>query len=162
MKSIKKYISNNSRKTNVYLLFGLPGSGKSTWCKTHHPELPVVSRDIIRAELGYTKDVDEKAKLEYWQENEVTKKEHEYIRQYLRQHQDFIIDDTNLKMKFRKPLIKMLRDNGAFVIGVKFYTPLETCIQRRNDQIHKDIMTQLASAMNTLEKTEVDKLIQIN
>ena len=48
--------------STVYILCGLPGSGKSTWCKKYHPKLPIVSRDIIRAELGFTSGPDEKAR----------------------------------------------------------------------------------------------------
>lgn len=29
----------------VYMLVGLPASGKTTWCKNTHPDLPVVSTD---------------------------------------------------------------------------------------------------------------------
>ena len=59
MRTILEYIAEKTKKSTVYLLVGLPGSGKSTWCKNDHPELPVISRDIIRAELGYTSSVDE-------------------------------------------------------------------------------------------------------
>ena len=51
------------RRLVVYVMCGIPGSGKSTWCKQNYPDLPVVSRDIIRAELGYTKDAQDKAVL---------------------------------------------------------------------------------------------------
>ena len=161
MKAIKTYIKENSTKTNVYVLVGMPGSGKSEWCKRKHPELPVVSRDIIRGELGYTSGVDEKVKLEFWKENEVTKKEQEYISKYLKEKQDFIIDDTNLRLKYRKPLIQSLRQRGAFVIGVRFNTPLELCIKRRDGQIDADRMENISRTMNPLDKTEVDKLIEV-
>ena len=92
----------------VYLLVGLPGSGKSTWSKKHHPNLPIVSRDIIRAELGFTSGPDEKARLENWQEKKVTEEEYKIIRKYLRLKVDFIIDDTNLRKLYRKPLIDLL------------------------------------------------------
>lgn len=161
MKAIKSYIKENSNKTNVYLLCGLPGSGKSEWCKRKHPELPVVSRDIIRGELGYTSGVDEKVKLEFWKENEVTKKEHELMDKYLKQKQDFIIDDTNLRLKYRKPMIQSLRSKGAFVIGVRFNTPLELCIKRRDGQIDADRMESIAKTMNPIDKSEVDKLIDV-
>lgn len=161
MKPINKYIKENNKKTNVYLMVGLPGSGKSEWCKRVHPELPVVSRDIIRGELGYTSGADEKAKLEYWQENEVTKKEQERIAEYLKAKQDFIIDDTNLRLKYRKPLIQSLRMRGAFVIGVRVLTPIDVCIRRRDGQISEEQLIKMEKTMNPLDRTEVDKYIEV-
>lgn len=162
MRRIVEYIIDKKAegKTKVYLLVGLPGSGKSEWCKAHN-DLPVVSRDIIRGELGYTSGADEKVRLDYHQENEVTKKEHEYMKKYLAENQDFIIDDTNLRLKYRRPLIQSLREGGAFVIGVRFNTPLDLCIKRREGQIDAERMVKIAKTMNPLDETEVDQLIDV-
>lgn len=146
----------------VYFLVGLPGSGKSTWCQQNHPELPVVSRDIIRAELGYTSGVDQKARLEFWQENKVTEREHELIKQYLKSGQDFIIDDTNLVLRYRKPMITLLVQFKATVIGINFKTPIDVCIERRVGQIDSEVIKRMASKMNPIDKSEVDKLIEVD
>ena len=43
-------------------MVGLPGSGKSTWIKNNlSPDIEIISRDIIRNRMGFTKSVDEKA-----------------------------------------------------------------------------------------------------
>lgn len=81
----------------VYLLCGLPGSGKSTWCEKKHSDLPIISRDIIRYRLGYTSGPNEKARLSEEQEELVTKEEYRCINRYLESGEDFIIDDTNLR-----------------------------------------------------------------
>lgn len=161
MKKTINYIKEEKKYSTVYFLVGLPGAGKSTWCHEKHPDLPVVSRDIIRAELGYTASVDQKAKLEFWQENKVTDREHEQIKQYLKSGQDFIIDDTNLRLKYRKPMFILLRQFHATIIGVNFKTPIELCIERRNGQIDAEIIKKMASTMNSLEKSDVDKLIEV-
>ena len=110
MKDLKDYII-ESNEFNVYIMCGLPGSGKSTWVKENHPEAKIVSRDIIRAELGFTKDVDEKAVLSKEQEEQVTKREHELIRKYAMKRKSFAVDDLNTG-RYRKDLIQGKGNNG--------------------------------------------------
>lgn len=143
------------------MLIGLPGSGKSTWCKETHKDLPVVSRDIIRAELGYTKSVDDKAALDFKKEQEVTSKEKEKMKQYVDKRQDFIMDDTNLKSKYRKQSISWLKSIGCKVVGVWFDTPLDVCIKRRENQIDSDVMKRISSTMTLPDKNEFDEFIKI-
>ena len=150
-----------NKKPTVYLLCGLPGSGKSTWCKNNYPDLPIVSRDIIRFKLGYTSKPDEKAVLDNKKENRVTEEEYKLMKKYLISGTDFIIDDTNLKIEYRKPLIDFLHKNGAYIIGVNFYTPLKVCIERRKYQIPKEAMINLSQSGNKLTKKEVDKIINV-
>ena len=66
-------------KGEFAFLVGTSGSGKSTWSKKYHPNLPIVSRDIIRYKLRYTSGPDEKAKLSRSQEELVTKEEYKSI-----------------------------------------------------------------------------------
>ena len=35
----------------VYIMIGIPGSGKSTYVKNNLADIPMISRDIIRIEL---------------------------------------------------------------------------------------------------------------
>lgn len=160
MKNLIQYIKESKFKFTVYLMVGIPGSGKSTWCQENHPELDIVSRDKIRAELGYTKNEDEKAKLSWEQENKVTEKENEKIEKLASQGKDFIIDDTNTG-KFRNKLIKQLRSLGGKVIGVKMNTPVETCIKRRKGQIPEDIMREIYKKQMELSASEVDDMINV-
>ena len=75
MKSIERYKLEGS-KFVVFVMCGLPGSGKSTWASENHGDLPIVSRDIIRAKLGFTSSADEKAVLTAGQEKQVTTEEY--------------------------------------------------------------------------------------
>lgn len=161
MKNLTTYIFEKNLKCTCYMLIGLPGSGKSTWCKEKHPELPVVSRDIIRAELGFTKSADEKAVLNYKDEQQVTLKEQEKMKQYAESGQDFIMDDTNIKLKYRKKSIEWLHTIGVKVVGVWFDTQLDVCIKRRDGQIDKDTMKDIASKMTSPDKNEFDGFIKV-
>ena len=75
--------------------------------------------------------------------------------------EDFIIDGTNLRKKFRKQTIDFLHAYGAYIIGVNFNTDMETCIKRRKGQISEDIIRNMKSRMMPIDKTEVNELIEI-
>lgn len=159
MKDLKDYIV-ESNEFDVYIMCGLPGSGKSTWVKENHPEAKIVSRDIIRAELGFTKDVDEKSVLSKEQEEQVTKREHELIRKYAMKRKSFAVDDLNTG-RYRKDLISTLKKYGAHTIGVNVKTPVETCIERRKGQIPADVLHKIANKMQFIRKDEVDEVVNV-
>ena len=146
-------------KPKAFLMVGLPGSGKSTWIKNSLPaNIPIISRDIIRFKLGFTKGVDQKAVLSKDKEDTVTEYEMGMIHNYLANGNDIVIDDINTG-KYRKNMIKFLRDNGAEVIGVRMNTNLDTCIKRRDGQISADVMHNISKRMIPLTEDEVDKVI---
>lgn len=142
-------------------MVGLPGSGKSTWIKNSLPaNIPVISRDIIRHRLGFTKSVDQKAVLSKDKEDTVTEYEMGMIHNYLAQGNDIVIDDINTG-KYRKGMIQFLRDNGAEVIGVRMNTSLDTCIKRRDGQISPEVMQNINKRMIPLDDSEVDNVLDV-
>jgi len=148
-------------KPKAYLMVGLPGSGKSTWIINNLTnDIPVISRDIIRYKLGFTKGADHKAVLSKDKEEMVTSYEETMIHNYLGMGKDIVIDDINTG-KYRKNMIKFLRDNGAEVIGVRMNTSLDTCIKRRDGQISADVMHNINKRMIPLVENEVDSVIDV-
>lgn len=148
-------------KPKAFLMVGLPGSGKSTWIKNSLPaNIPVISRDIIRHKLGFTKSVDQKAVLSKDKEDTVTEYEMGMIHNYLAQGNDIVIDDINTG-KYRKGMIQFLRDNGAEVIGVRMNTSLDTCIKRRDGQISPEVMQNINKRMIPLDDSEVDNVLDV-
>lgn len=148
-------------KPKAYLMVGLPGSGKSTWIINNlTDDIPVISRDIIRYKLGFTKGADHKAVLSKDKEEMVTSYEETMIHNYLGMGKDIVIDDINTG-KYRKNMIKFLRDNGAEVIGVRMNTSLDTCIKRRDGQISADVMHNINKRMIPLVENEVDSVIDV-
>lgn len=116
-------------KPPVYVLVGLPGSGKSTWAKNHPDKLPVASTDAF---------IDAFA-----EENGLTYGEAfprhfpEACRQMKRQVEEgyipgktpFIWDQGNLFKKERESIYRLLHPTHR-VIFVVFDTPLDTCLER--------------------------------
>ena len=159
MKKLEVYKLNGS-KFVVYLMVGIPGSGKSTWIKENLEGLPVISRDIIRAKLGFTESVDEKAVLSGGQEKQVTTEEHFQIAKLCKKKQNFVIDDTNTG-RYRKDMISFLKSYGATVVGVNMETPLELCIERRRGQIPETAMRAIYRKLIPLGSKEVDDIINV-
>ena len=143
----------------VFVLCGIPGVGKSTWCKENYPKLPIVSRDIIRNEMRFTKSVDEKAVLAGALEKKVTAREYYKINKLCREKKSFIIDDTTSHRKYRKVLLATLKEYGAYIIGVNISTSLENSIERRKGQIPEEVIRRLYARHEPLESSEVDELL---
>lgn len=109
----------------VYLLAGLPGTGKDTWSRAHLPDLPMVSLDEIRAELGA-----EPGDME----GQVAHLARERAQIYLRQHQPFYWNATDLTPNTRGKLIQRFRDYGAKVHILYLETPLQENLRRNENR----------------------------
>ena len=158
---VKKENDNFRDQPIAYVMVGMPGSGKSTWIKNNIPHIPVVSRDIIRAELGYTSSPDEKAVLSRAQEEKVTQRENELIAQYAKAGESFAIDDVNTG-RYRQSLVDKLRSYGVHVKFVRLNTNLETCIKRREGQIPADVMRRIHAGIIEPREGEYDSIEMVN
>ena len=158
--TVKDFFHARERLT-VYMMIGIPGSGKSTWVAQHCPDLPIVSRDNIRLELGIAHE-GEKISGTREQEKHVTAVENRKIEEYCKAHQSFVIDDMNINPYHRKAFVEMLHKYNAYVIGVNVNTPVHICIERRKGQIPKNVMQRIAKSVCPLEESEVDYIINVN
>ena len=107
------------------LLCGLPGSGKSTWARDHHPALPVVSLDALRDQHGVGPRDNQ---------GRIVQEAKELARQHLRAHRSFLWDATNLSRSLRAPLIQLGLDYGARVEVVHVETSNREGRRRNRDR----------------------------
>lgn len=145
----------------IYVMCGIPGSGKSTWIKNNLPEdILIISRDLIRATIGISESGDHKAIGTPEQERLVTDLENEAIKNACYQFRSFVVDDINTG-KYRKNLIELLRKCAptAELIGVNIKTPVEKCIERRKDQIKPAILQRIGDRIVYIQASEVDKVL---
>lgn len=94
-------------RSSVVMLCGLPGTGKDTYInKAFYKEWPVISLDAIRAEL----------KLKAGDTNGIViQTAKERAKNYLREHQDFVWNATNLTQSQRHQLIDLFETYKAQV-----------------------------------------------
>lgn len=141
----------------VYVMIGLPGSGKSTYAQElvmQGKGNVIISRDIIRAKLGYCKEGD-KVVLSKGKENEVTKAEKEAILEAASQGKSIIIDDTNLKREYRisyKSLLSEYYVEWRYVYVEA--SDLSVNVERRQGQVSETVLKEM---MNKIEWPTFDE-----
>jgi predicted kinase len=110
--------------SSVYVMCGLPASGKNSWVQKYAYDLPVVSFDDAKEELGLKHG-----------END-GKAAHLVIdtaKEYLRRKQDFVWNSTNLSKQMREKTLNLLYDYKAKVTIVYVEQP-EDIIKSRNNK----------------------------
>lgn len=110
----------------VILLSGLPGTGKDTWIQRHLLDVPMISLDAIRqahkiaptAEQGYLANIAR-----------------EQAKQYLRTHQSFVWNATDITSQMRESLVSLLETYHARVRIVYLETNWNTLHQRNTARL---------------------------
>jgi len=105
----------------VIVMAGLPAAGKDTWLRTHHPELPVVSLDQVRAELEIDGADPQGA---------VVAAARDAARDHLRAGQPFAWNATNVSSRIRSQVIQLLRGYRARVQMVYCEAPAVVQLER--------------------------------
>ena len=125
----------------VLLLSGLPGTGKDTWIRQNVPELPMISLDDIRRELGAAAS-GEQAKVIHTAQDRA--------RVLLRSKQPFVWNATNITPEIRAEQIGLFERYGARVRVVYLEAPWETELARNEGRCEK---VPQAAIENLLTKT---------
>jgi len=116
------------RKLKIWLLKGLPASGKSTWAKEQVRQFPLMYKRVNKDELRAMIDnsVWSKPKEQF-----VLRIRNQVIREALTAGFDIIVDDTNFAPSHRQTMDIIAGEfPGTEVVEKFFDTPLEVCIER--------------------------------
>lgn len=115
----------------LYIMVGLPGSGKSTYAKwlldiSPPGEMAAISRDGLRDEYFHTR-----VGLTQDQESHITSLQHSQIHNMLERGLSVVVHDCNLRMQYRKQLAQIAENLGVQWIQVDLtHVSLETCLDR--------------------------------
>lgn len=115
-------LAHDDTTCEVLLMSGLPASGKDTWLRTHHPNVPVISLDDLRAEL----EVDHGDG-----QGHVIAAARERAREYLRAGTAFVWNATNLSPQLRGQLLELFR-------GYRARTHIVYCETSVSDQLARN------------------------
>lgn len=142
----KDYIDNiNKKSARVYVMIGIPGSGKSTYAEelAKSNDFVIISRDAIRAELGFCKE-GEKVVLNKHNEEIVTKNFNEKVLDAVEHGKTVIIDNLNTKKKYRDGYKTLL--SNYYVDWCYCYIEAPSLVEsmtRRDGQISREIFKQM-------------------
>lgn len=106
---------------DVWLMAGLPLSGKDTWIQAHKSGLPVISLDQIREEYGISPQKGSSKVVQI-----ATKR----AREHLRKQESFIWNATNLIFKNRERLCALFAAYHARIHLVYLEVPYEDILLR--------------------------------
>ena len=141
----------------MYMLIGVPASGKSTWVETYKGDALVISTDNLIEEYasdnGKTYNEVFKGQIKI-----ATKIAMEHAEAAFAADQDVIWDQTNLTKKSRKSKLAMVPEHYRKT-AVFFATPLEEEWQRRlNSRPGKSIPAHILDSMvEMMEMPELDE-----
>lgn len=101
----------------VIVMCGLPGVGKDTWIRHNCPDLPMISLDEIRKEKKIPPTANQGL---------VANIAHERAKNFLRKHQPFVWNATNLTTQMRESLVSLFETYHARVCIVYLETDWQT------------------------------------
>lgn len=121
----------------LYLMMGIPGSGKSTWCQNHlNNQIVWISRDNIRFSL--LKDEDEY----FAKEKETFRIFMEHINNFLRKGYDVFADATHLNAAARNKVIRNLYIPADEINVIYFNVPLEVALERNAQRTGRKLVPE--------------------
>ena len=109
----------------VVMVSGLPGTGKDTWIKHNLADLPTISLDAIRREMKISPKTDQ---------GTVANMARERAKEYLRKHQPFVWNATNITAQMRESLVSLFETYHAHVRIVYLETSWGTLLERNRSR----------------------------
>ena len=157
----------------LYMLIGLPGSGKSTWREKHIAANPtittvVASQDDIIEEWAAANGMTYSEAWPKVNQKDVAAKFRTIYKEALNAGHDVIIDRTNMGVKARREILKNVPSNYE-TVGVTFVIP-DTELHARLDArakatgkvIPKFVLATMAKAYVAPTREEFTRLVRVS
>lgn len=137
----------------VYLMSGLPGTGKDTWIQKNLPDIPMISLDKIRREhkISPMKNQGLVANLAK-----------EQAKEYLRTHQSFVWNATNITQTMRQQLIALFESYKANVHIIYLETDWQTLLERNASREDAVPQSAIETMLGKLELPEIHEAAQVD
>ena len=113
--------------SNLYIMIGIQGSGKSEFCRQHLPEIHRINLDTLK-----TRNNEKRAIAECFEKK-----------------WNFVVDNTNPTREDRERYIGPAKSQGYRVIGFFMQSRLQECIARNNRREGKERIPAKAIAMTS-------------
>ena len=152
-------------KPILYVMTGIPGSGKSTWAKANLHNADYISRDVVR--MSIVKDNEHL----FSHEDEVYDKFIRILANGLAHGRNMVADATHLSHGARHKLVRALSKEGLTtnkydIIFVMMDTPLTECIRRdatREGRAHvtEPVIKNMYKSLSTPYVGEFDNVKEV-
>lgn len=126
----------------VILMSGLPGTGKDTWIEASCPDLPMVSLDELRKDLGIAPTDNQGA---------VVNAARERAKALLREHQPFVWNATNTTAMTRRKQLELIHQYHASARIVFLETGWETGLLRNQSRPDTVPVSAIEKLLKNLE-----------
>ena len=136
----------------VILMSGLPGTGKDTWIKDNLSGIPVISLDDIRRANKIPATAEQ---------GKVANLAREQAKEYLRRHQSFVWNATNITTQMRESLVSLFETYHAKVRIVYLETEWQSLLERnhsREDVVPQPVIEEMLGKLVLPEAYEASKV----
>ena len=141
----------------MYVMIGIPGSGKNYYIENNLKDVVHISRDDIRTEIGIK---GEKPQGNKEQESHVTEIFNERMLECCRNKQSFVLNNTNMLKKYRDAYIDMTMRFMPKIVYVYCEAPsIDECKNRRRGQMPLDVIDRMFNSLEFPEPTEYNEII---
>jgi predicted kinase len=149
----------------LYVLIGLPGSGKSTWARENaaHLRAVVVGSDEVRREFQASGQNPLNGDAVF---AEVERR----ARTLLQTDQSVILDATHFLRKYRTYALHLAGDCCARRVAIWFDVPLDICLQRDaqrsnltfgDEQVPEEVVRRMAAMFQPPGRDEFDEVVRV-
>ena len=146
------YAAYENFNCTAYVMSALPGSGKDTWINANLPDLPMVSLDAIRDEIGAAPTGNQ---------GRVIQAAYEKAKTYLRAGKDFVWNATNITEQTRAKVLRLLRDYKARVHIVYLEVPPEKLLSQNGERDNPIPATVIENLSRKLEPPSILEAHQV-